>query len=244
MRVDVADRRVGHRVDAVAGQLPLRAVAVVEDGVVGVGGELEDVGGEPVLIAAALLRRHRLDVGEVPLADVAGAVAGAGEDIRQRLGVLGQGDLVAEDAGLRRVAAGLERRAGRAADRLAGEGVADVGPARAAGRSSASAPSGCRGAPRGVVALLVGEEDDDVGLAVGHGISRDAGLRRRLDRPGDHREMTSTAALGDNPGEWRSQRSREDLRARAGCTGILRRRAPHPGAGGEAPQRRCRSGGP
>ena len=54
--VDIADGRIGQGVDAVAGQLHGLAVVVVEQRVVGVGGELQHVGGQPVLVAAALLR--------------------------------------------------------------------------------------------------------------------------------------------------------------------------------------------
>ena len=58
--------------------------AVAQHAVVRIRGELEDVGGEPVLIAAALLGRHRLVGGEVPLADIGGVVARVAEVMGER----------------------------------------------------------------------------------------------------------------------------------------------------------------
>ena len=56
--VQVADGGVGERVDPVAGQVHRVAAAVEHARPVGVGGELQGVGRQPVAVAAALLRRH------------------------------------------------------------------------------------------------------------------------------------------------------------------------------------------
>ena len=164
MRVDISDHGVGLRVDAIAGQLTGRAVAIVHDGVVGIGGEFQQVGSQPVIVAAALLWRDRslAFIRQVPFADVSGVVAGILEAMGQGAAFARQGDAIAVAAGFGGVQAGLQAGARRSANRLAGDGIMDV----RAGASQAvevgtevkriAVDAGC------VPALLIGEEDDDV----------------------------------------------------------------------------------
>ena len=121
--VDVTDRRVGYRIDAVPWQLHGLAVAVVQHGVVRLGGELQNVGRQPVAIAEAFVGRHRphgLALVEMPLADVGRVVPGLAEVVCQGAAVPGKGNGVAVTARGRGVETGLAGRiapARRPADR-------------------------------------------------------------------------------------------------------------------------------
>ena len=117
---------------------------------------------------AALFDMDGVGRGEVPLADIGRLVAAIAEVMGQRLLVARQRGAVAVAPGLGRIEAGLESRAGRAADWLAGEGVLDE---HARLRHAVEIRRQPRGVPvhaDRIPALLVGEEDDDVGLS-GHG---------------------------------------------------------------------------
>jgi len=114
--VQGVDGQVGQRIDAEAVQRHFVAVAVEDVAPVGERGRLQRVGRQPqVLVAAAPLGRHRPGAkpcgagarlgqvaavgGQVPLADVAGPVAGRPERGRQRGRILGERPAVAPAAG-------------------------------------------------------------------------------------------------------------------------------------------------
>ena len=129
VRVHVSNPGVGEGVHPVTGQPHLVVVAVVDDGVVGIGGELQDIGRQPVLVSEPVRRRHRparLPDVEVPLADVAGAVTGRGERVRQGMAALRQGDGIAPAAGGSGVEPGLQAGPRRTTHGLTGKGVGQV----------------------------------------------------------------------------------------------------------------------
>ncbi len=170
--VDVANRRICDRVHAVPRQLHLLVVAVVHHRVVGVGGELQHVGRQPVAIAEASVGRygpHGLAIVEVPLADVGRVVAGLAEVVRQGAAVVGKGNGVAVTARGGGVEPCLQAGACRAADRLAGEGAGHVGVRPGDAVEVWRQVEGVAVKARGVPPLLVGEEHDDVGTGgAGH----------------------------------------------------------------------------
>ena len=162
---EVADGGVGLGVDPVAGE-PHRLLVVVEQHhVVAVGDELEQVGREPAVVAAACRLGHcavKPAVGQVPLADVGGVVAGA-------LEVMGQvGSPGGSGMPLRKqpvVVAYLPVCRHERAGPHTGWGVKACCrwvPARAQPVEVRRQLERVAVHPGGVPALLVGEEDDDI----------------------------------------------------------------------------------
>ena len=200
MRADVANHGVGLGVDAVAGQFPRRAIIVVHHHIVGVRGEFQQIGRQPVIVAATLFRRHRAMrfVGEMPLADVSGVIAGVAEIMRQRAALARQGNAIAVAAGFGGVHPRLKAGARRTANRLAGDRVVDVraraGQPVEVGRQVQRVAMNAGRVP----ALLVGEEDDDVGAFSSHlRVTPDFCRRCNCNRTGH--KMTRNRAPQDVP---------------------------------------------
>ena len=162
MRIYVTDSRVREGVHPVTWKPDGIVVFVVHDRAVSLGGELDDVGGQPVLVSAAFGLGHRFCARQVPLSDVGGAVVRLAETVRQRSRPLRQGNIVLVAAGRGRVESRLQARTRGAAQGLRGEGVEEV-------RSAAGRAIEVRGEVErvamqadGVPPLLIGEEDDHV----------------------------------------------------------------------------------
>ena len=176
MSVDVADHGIGQRVHPIAGEVDWLVVVVVQGRLVRVGGELEDVGGEPVVVSAAVScrdRSGRIPGVEVPLADVSGGVPRLAEVVCEGFQIAGQRDAVPVATGARGVHPGLQAGARRSADRLAGEGAPDVGAAPRHAVEVGRQVEGVAVQPGGVPPLLVGEEDEDIRsicVRSGHGL--------------------------------------------------------------------------
>ncbi len=101
--VDVPYRRVGQCIHAVAGEFDGIALVVVHDGIVRLGGKLEKVRPEPVLVPSLLMLRDWVLIRKVPLADVSRAVTRLAKMVGQCLSLWWECEAIAVDAGLRRI---------------------------------------------------------------------------------------------------------------------------------------------
>ena len=159
----------------------LLVVFIPEVGFESIGGELEGVGREPRLVAAAILLGHGAHVKrrEMPLAVIGGVVAGIVEVIRNRGQIEIHRGTVAPHIRVGGVHTGLQAGARRTADGLAGEAVDDVraffGEAVEIWRQSEWRSVGTGG----VETLLISEKDDDVGASVRHQFGFHAACERR-----------------------------------------------------------------
>jgi hypothetical protein len=166
--LDEPDGGIRLRIHAVARQAHGLTLFVVQDQIIGIGGEFQNVAGQPFLVAAPLFLPHGagdIVIGEVPFADVARVIAGFPEMMRHRPASDWQRDAVAVTSGGCGIKAGLQAGSRRAADRLAGEGMGHVG-------ASARHPVKIRhqlqriSVKAGTVPpLLIGEKDQNVGRA-------------------------------------------------------------------------------
>ena len=221
MPVDEADRGVGKGVDTVAREFDGLFALIVHDGVVGFRGHLQHVGGEPLLVAAAAGGRHRVAIGEVPLADVAGGVARVVEVVGERFSVRWQRDAVAEAAGVGGPAPGLKAGASRATDRLRREGVGDVGTFAGDSVKGWREVERIAAEPGRVPPLLIGEEDDDVGWT-----TILAQLRHETGDPFRFASRTP-GILRDPPWFAKSQHRSPGKGGTAGTTRVVRSRPYH-----------------
>ena len=105
----------------------------------------------------------RFFFGQMPLPDVAGRVAGVAEMMRECLRIGGQRNAVAPAAGFRRIESRLQARAGRSADRLAGEGVGHMRTGLRHAIEVGHQVERIAVQSGTIPALLVGEKNDDVG---------------------------------------------------------------------------------
>ncbi len=159
---DVADCRVGLCVHPVAWECHFFFIVVENREPVWLRGEFEGVGSKPGLVAAAFTRWHRVAIRQVPLANVAGVIPRIVEPVGEGALSLREGNAVSEATGGGWIQAGLQARAGWAADGLARERVVDM-------RALARNPVEVRRQVERVAmqshrvpALLVGKEDDHV----------------------------------------------------------------------------------
>ena len=165
------DGAVGGGVHAVAGGPHLGPGAVVEDGLEGPRDQLRDVRGLPeVGEAPPRLRGHRtvavLPPRQVPLAHVAGLVALPGQAGGQRRRIRGEAEPVAPDAVAGGVLPAEETGPGGGADRLVGDGEQEARPLPRQAVEVRGEAHGAAVHPQGVPALLVGEDDQDIGPGV------------------------------------------------------------------------------
>ena len=150
------------------------AVFIPQARVKGVRNKLQQVSTKPTLIPSLQMLGDRavmLGGGQMPLADVARVVTRIVEVVGQGRELLVRLVTIAPNAILSGILAGLQTGARRRTDRLAGETFGDVS---AFLRNAVKVRRETQGAamhPRRVMPLLIGQEDDHVGLFAGnHGI--------------------------------------------------------------------------
>ena len=76
--IDVTDGGIGLSIDAIARKLHLVVILIPEMGVVGAGNKLQQIGGQPIIIASSPLFRHRpltLVRHQMPFTNVPGVIS-------------------------------------------------------------------------------------------------------------------------------------------------------------------------
>ena len=164
MLVDVTYGGVGLRIDAVARQLHRLPLIVIHQQIVGVRGEFQHVGGQPVIVTAALLGRDwsMSAISQMPFADVGGVIIRLFEIMRQCEAIAGQRDAIAVAAGFGGVEARLQAGARRTADWLTGDGIVDIGAGAGEAIEVETEVERVAVDARRIPALLIGEEDNHI----------------------------------------------------------------------------------